>query len=134
METTSKPKPIDTEWLAQSDIGQAILTEREHDRICHHREAVEALEAFLAEPSRADEHRERVKAANIRIAQAEAELAEANARVTKPGEDRARVERDQQRALAKIALARSVRERGGASLEFNHGLVLRVRLEFLAHL
>ena len=53
-------------------------------------------------------------AETLNINQAEAELAEANARVTKPGEDRAKVERDQQRALAKIALARSVRERGGA--------------------
>lgn len=37
---------------------------------------------------------------------AQAELAEANARVTAPGEDRERVSRDQQRALAKIALTR----------------------------
>ncbi|MCI0365763.1 MAG: F0F1 ATP synthase subunit epsilon [Phycisphaerales bacterium] len=45
---------------------------------------------------------------------AEAELAEANARVTKPGEVLAAVERAQQRALAKIALARTMAERGGA--------------------
>ena len=45
---------------------------------------------------------------------AEAELAEANARVTAPGEDRAQIEHDQQRALAKKALARAMIDRGGA--------------------
>lgn len=44
--------------------------------------------------------------------EATAELAEANARVTKTGEDRAKIERDQQRAMAKAALARSAATRG----------------------
>jgi F-type H+-transporting ATPase subunit epsilon len=44
--------------------------------------------------------------------EANAELAEANARVSKPGEDRARVERDQNRALAKKTLAAAIKERG----------------------
>lgn len=55
-----------------------------------------------------------VAAEHINLQQAEAELAEANARVTTPGADRAAVERQQQRALAKIALARGVQQRGGA--------------------
>jgi F-type H+-transporting ATPase subunit epsilon len=45
--------------------------------------------------------------------EATAELAEANARVTKAGEDRARVERDQQRAIAKKAVAVAAKQRGG---------------------
>ena len=36
------------------------------------------------------------------------------ARVTQPGEDRARVEGDQQRALAKMGLAKAAADRGGA--------------------
>jgi F-type H+-transporting ATPase subunit epsilon len=55
-----------------------------------------------------------IPAEKLSLQDAEAELAEANARVTKEGEDRAKVERDQQRALAKIALAKSARARGGA--------------------
>ena len=51
-------------------------------------------------------------AETLSLTEAEAELAEANARVVKAGEDKSRVERDQQRALAKIALARSARQRG----------------------
>lgn len=53
-------------------------------------------------------------AETLSLTQAQAELAEANARVTKGGKDLANVERDQQRALAKIALAKLVSERGGA--------------------
>lgn len=53
-------------------------------------------------------------AEQLSIDEGQAELAQANARVTKPGEELPKVERAQQRALAKIALARSVRERGGA--------------------
>jgi F-type H+-transporting ATPase subunit epsilon len=53
-------------------------------------------------------------AETLSLQEAEAELAEANARVTRTGEDRAKVERDQQRAMAKLTLARHVRERGGA--------------------
>lgn len=55
-----------------------------------------------------------IPAETISLQEGEAELAEANARVTKPEEDRGKVERDQQRALAKIALAKSAKERGGA--------------------
>lgn len=55
-----------------------------------------------------------IPAETISLQQAEAELAEANARVTKPGEDRAKVEHDQQRAMAKVTLARSASDRGGA--------------------
>jgi F-type H+-transporting ATPase subunit epsilon len=51
---------------------------------------------------------------NINLQQAEAELAEANARVTAPGADRAAVERQQRRAMAKISLAKAVQQRGGA--------------------
>ena len=50
----------------------------------------------------------------LSLEEADRELAEANARVTTPGQDRAAVERDQQRALAKKALARAATERGGA--------------------
>lgn len=50
----------------------------------------------------------------LTLEEAEAELFEANARVTVPGEDRRNVERSQQRALAKRAMARSVAARGGA--------------------
>ena len=53
-------------------------------------------------------------AEKLSLEEAQAELAEANARVTKSGEDLAKVERAQQRALAKLTLARAVRDRGGA--------------------
>ncbi len=46
--------------------------------------------------------------------EADAELAEANARVAKPGEDQAKVVRAQQRAMAKRTLATSAKSRGGA--------------------
>lgn len=54
-----------------------------------------------------------VPAEQLSAQEASAELAEANARVTKPGEDRARVERDQQRAMAKKNLAAAAKQRGG---------------------
>ena len=53
-------------------------------------------------------------AEKLSVEEAQAELAEARARVTADGEDRARVERDQQRALAKSALAKAATARGGA--------------------
>jgi F-type H+-transporting ATPase subunit epsilon len=53
-------------------------------------------------------------AETLSVTEAEAELAEANARVTKGGDDLSKVERQQQRAMAKIALARAARGRGGA--------------------
>ncbi len=53
-------------------------------------------------------------AEKLSVEEAQAELAEARARVTADGEDRARVERDQQRALAKCALAKAATARGGA--------------------
>lgn len=53
-------------------------------------------------------------AETLSLQDAEAELAEANSRVTKGGEDLSQVERQQQRAMAKIALARAARQRGGA--------------------
>lgn len=53
-------------------------------------------------------------AETLSLQEGQAELAEANARVTRPGEDRSKVERDQQRAMAKVALARASRDRGGA--------------------
>jgi F-type H+-transporting ATPase subunit epsilon len=55
-----------------------------------------------------------IPAETISMGEAESELAEANARVTKPGEDRAKVERDQARAMAKLTLAKAARSRGGA--------------------
>jgi F-type H+-transporting ATPase subunit epsilon len=55
-----------------------------------------------------------VPAEKLSLQEGQAELAEANARVTKPGEDRARVERDQQRALAKTNLARAASQRGSS--------------------
>jgi F-type H+-transporting ATPase subunit epsilon len=48
----------------------------------------------------------------LSVQEAQAELAEANARVTKPGEDRAKVEHQQQRAMAKLTLARAASQRG----------------------
>jgi F-type H+-transporting ATPase subunit epsilon len=53
-------------------------------------------------------------AERLTLEEADAELAEANARVTQSGQDRARVECDQRRAFAKKALARAMQERGGA--------------------
>jgi F-type H+-transporting ATPase subunit epsilon len=53
-------------------------------------------------------------AESLTLEETEAQLAEANARVLASGEDRAAVERDQQRALAKRALARALAARGGA--------------------
>ena len=48
----------------------------------------------------------------LSASEAQAELAEANARVAQSGEDQARVERDQQRALAKKWLTESGAARG----------------------
>jgi F0F1-type ATP synthase epsilon subunit len=53
-------------------------------------------------------------AETLSLEEAEAEFAAANAKVTAPGEDLAKVERMQQRALAKMTLARAARTRGGA--------------------
>jgi F-type H+-transporting ATPase subunit epsilon len=57
-------------------------------------------------------------AEQLTLASAQAELAEANARVIEPGHtsdaERSRVERDQQRALAKVAIARAHGTGGGA--------------------
>jgi|SRR5438477_10392342 len=53
-------------------------------------------------------------AETLSLREAEAELAAANARVAKPGEDQAKVVRAQQRALAKKSLAQAVNSRGGA--------------------
>ncbi len=47
------------------------------------------------------------KAADLDMAEAEAELKEANARITTSGADQAAVAHDQRRAMAKIALLRS---------------------------
>ena len=52
-------------------------------------------------------------AEQLSVDEAQAELAEAQARVTAGSEDRARVERDQQRALAKSAIAKAAAARGG---------------------
>ncbi len=53
-------------------------------------------------------------AESLTLEETEAELADANTRGLAPGGDRAAVDRDQQRALAKRALARAVAARGGA--------------------
>ena len=53
-------------------------------------------------------------AEQLSLKEAEAELAEARARVTERAEERAKVERDQQRALAKAAVARGTSARGDA--------------------
>jgi F-type H+-transporting ATPase subunit epsilon len=50
-------------------------------------------------------------AENISLQEAQAQLAEANARISQTGEDRKKVEHDQQVALAKAALARSAPSR-----------------------
>jgi F-type H+-transporting ATPase subunit epsilon len=53
-------------------------------------------------------------AESLALEEAEAELAEANARVLAPGGDRAEIERNQQRAMAKRAMALALTARGGA--------------------
>ncbi len=53
-------------------------------------------------------------AETLSIREAEAELAEANARVTQHGSDQQIVQRQQARAMAKISLAKAHAERGGA--------------------
>jgi len=53
-----------------------------------------------------------IPAENLSLQEAEAELAEANARITQSGQDRAKVERDQARALAKKTLAKAASGRG----------------------
>lgn len=53
-------------------------------------------------------------AEQLSLQEAEAELAEANARVTTGVGDRTQVEHDQQRALAKKAMALAAADRGGA--------------------
>lgn len=53
-------------------------------------------------------------AEQLSLKEAEAELAEARTRVTERAEERAKVERDQQRALAKAAVARGASARGDA--------------------
>jgi F-type H+-transporting ATPase subunit epsilon len=55
-----------------------------------------------------------IPAESISMEEARAELAEANARVVERVEDRERVERDQQRAMAKKALAEHMAARGHA--------------------
>ena len=55
-----------------------------------------------------------VPAERISLSEAEAELAEANARVTQSGEDQQIVQRQQARAMAKIQIARDHASRGGA--------------------
>jgi F-type H+-transporting ATPase subunit epsilon len=57
---------------------------------------------------------EATAAETLSLQDAEAALAEANARVTATAEDRAAVERDQQRALARKALAAETAARGRA--------------------
>lgn len=52
-------------------------------------------------------------AEEISLSDAEAELSEANARVTQDVKDRERVERDQRRAMAKVAIAKGHAGRGG---------------------
>lgn len=52
-------------------------------------------------------------AEKVSLAEAEAELAEANARVAQTDQDQRVVQHQQQRALAKIALAKAHRSRGG---------------------
>jgi F-type H+-transporting ATPase subunit epsilon len=54
-------------------------------------------------------------AAELSAEEAERELAEANARIGAAGKDLPAVERDQQRAFAKLALARARGDRGAAA-------------------
>lgn len=53
-------------------------------------------------------------AETLSIEEAEAELAEANARISTPGEDQEKVVKDQQRAMAKKVLAKETQSRGRA--------------------
>ena len=53
-------------------------------------------------------------AETLSLSEAEAELAEANARITTPGEDQDKVIQDQQRAMAKKILAKETQSRGRA--------------------
>lgn len=53
-------------------------------------------------------------AESLILEESEAELAEVNARVLERAEDRTAVERDQARAMAKLALARTYAAKGGA--------------------
>ena len=53
-------------------------------------------------------------AEQLSLKEAEAELAEARTRVTERAEERAKLDRDQQRALAKAAVARGASARGDA--------------------
>jgi F-type H+-transporting ATPase subunit epsilon len=55
-----------------------------------------------------------IPAEQLRLDEAEAELAEANARVISDGKDRAKVELQQRVAMAKVALAKSVAVTGHA--------------------
>ena len=50
----------------------------------------------------------------LSLSEAESELAEANARITTPGEDQDKVIQDQQRAMAKKILAKETQSRGRA--------------------
>ena len=53
-------------------------------------------------------------AETLSLEEAEAELAEANSRFNTPGEDQQKVVKDQQRAMAKKALAKETQSRGRA--------------------
>lgn len=55
-----------------------------------------------------------IPAESLVLREAEAELAEAQARVVQSTEDREKVERDYNRAMAKVALAKAHQARGGA--------------------
>lgn len=55
-----------------------------------------------------------IPAEKIVLREAEAELAEAKARVVQTAVDRENVDRDYQRAMAKVALAQAQQSRGGA--------------------
>ena len=55
-----------------------------------------------------------IPAERLSLQEAEAELAEARARVATPGEDRGKILRDQQRAMAKKAVATAAEARGRA--------------------
>lgn len=55
-----------------------------------------------------------IAAETLSLEEAGAELAEANARITQSDIDRAKVERDQQRAMAKKTLATEMKARGHA--------------------
>jgi F-type H+-transporting ATPase subunit epsilon len=55
-----------------------------------------------------------IAAETLSLKEAEAELAEANARIASGADDQQAIARDQQRALAKVALAREANNRGGA--------------------